>query len=65
MGDNLTTGLVTIALGVISVATIATVFSNKSQAPQVINAATGGFATDLLAAVSPVTGTTPQISSQI
>lgn len=61
--DNVTSGIVTIALGVISVATLAVIFSNKSQAPAVINSATGGFATDLLAAVSPITGTAPQVSN--
>lgn len=62
MGSDVTSAIVTIALGIIGVATIATIFSNKAQTSQVINSATGGFATDLLAAVSPVTGTTPNIS---
>lgn len=64
MGSDVTSAIVTVALGLISVATVATIFSDRAQASKVISAATGGFATDLLAAVSPVTGNAPQISSQ-
>lgn len=64
MSDALITGLISVALAVVSVAAIATIFSRNAQAPQVIQASTGGLATDILAAVSPVTGQTPQIASQ-
>lgn len=65
MGSDVTSAIVTMALGIIGVATIAVVFSQKANTSQVIGAATGGFATDLLAAVSPITGTAPQISTQL
>ncbi len=65
MSDQLVTGLITVATGIIGLAAIATFFSQRSQAPQVINSASGGLATDILAAVSPVTGNTPMINTQL
>jgi hypothetical protein len=60
MSDNLTTGLVTIVLGILSVATIAVIFSPKAQTAQVATAAGNAFGYDLGIAISPVTGSTPQ-----
>jgi hypothetical protein len=56
MGDHLITSLVTVATAIVGVAIIAVLVSGQAQTSQVIGAATGGFATDLQAAVSPVTG---------
>lgn len=56
MSDNLTTGIVTIAMGVIGVATIAVIFSQKSNAPGVIQSAGSALANNIAVAVSPVTG---------
>ena len=46
----------TIGLGIIGIALLAVFVSRNSQTPQVIGAATQGFAADIGAAVSPVTG---------
>jgi len=63
MSDNLTTGIVTIALGVLSVATIAVLVSSNAKTGSVITAAGNSLATNVLAAVSPVTMQAPSISS--
>jgi hypothetical protein len=65
MTDSLVTGLVSVALAIVGVATVATLVSNKAQTAQVLQAGGNAFGTDLLAAVSPVTGTAPQITSQL
>lgn len=50
--------LVTIATAIVGVAIIAVLVSNNAQTANVISSAAGGFAEDLSAAVSPVTGGT-------
>jgi hypothetical protein len=65
MSDSLVTGLVSVLLAIVGVATIATLVGKNAQTAQVVQAGGNAFGTDLLAAVSPVTGTTPQINSQI
>lgn len=57
MSDNLSTGIVTIALGVLGVATLAVIFSTKSNATGVIQAGGSALANNIVAAVSPITGT--------
>ena len=54
--------LVAVATGLIGLAAFAVFVSPKSQSPQVISAAGNSFGNDLLAAVSPVTGSTPMLS---
>lgn len=56
MSDSLITSLVTIATALTGVAIVAVLVSNNAQTGNVIKAATAGFASDLSAAVSPVTG---------
>lgn len=65
MSDNLTTGLVTIAMGILGVATIAVIFSTKANTGQVVTSAGNALATNVLAAVSPITGTTPSLSTSV
>jgi hypothetical protein len=55
MGENLITGLVTIALAIISLATLAVIVSKNAQTPAVINAAGNALGSNITAAVSPVT----------
>ena len=49
-------GIISVALAIVGVAIVATLVSSKAQTPAVIKAAAGGFAQDIAAAVSPVTG---------
>jgi hypothetical protein len=49
-------GVVTIATAIVGIAILAVIVSNRSNTQGVITSATGGFAQDILAAVSPVTG---------
>lgn len=63
MSDTLLTGIITIALGIISLAALATVLSQKAQTAGVTTAAGNALATDILAAVSPVTGSAPQLNT--
>lgn len=65
MSDHFWSGIITVATAIVGVAILAVIVSNQAKTSSVISAATGGFATDLLAAVSPVTGNTPQIPSVI
>lgn len=48
--------VVTIATAIVGLAIIAVIVSNRASTASVLQAATGGFAQDLSAAVSPVTG---------
>jgi len=50
--------IVTIATAIVGIAILAVIVSNKAQTPQVIQAATQGFASDLTAAEGPVSGNT-------
>jgi hypothetical protein len=63
MSDKLGTTLLAVALALISTATIAALFSSKANTANVIKAGGNAFSTAILAAVSPITGTTPNISS--
>ena len=56
MPDRIIDATVSIGVAIVGVAILAVLVSKNAQTPQVIQAATGGFATDLAAAVSPVTG---------
>lgn len=49
-------GIISVALAIVGVAIIATLVGEKAKTPEVIKAASGGFAADISAAVSPVTG---------
>lgn len=59
MSDNLTTGIVSIALGILGVATLAVILSRKSNTAGVIQAGGSALGADIGAAVSPITGGTP------
>lgn len=54
--NEMWTSIVTIATAIVGIAILAVLVSRNAQTPQVIGAATQGFATDIAAAVSPVTG---------
>lgn len=56
MNGRLLDGIVTIAVAIVGIAILAVLVSKNAQTPAVIKAATGGFAQDIGAAVSPVTG---------
>lgn len=56
MNDSLATSLVTVLMGVIGVAVIATLVSKKAQTPQVLSAGGSAFSNVLNAALSPITG---------
>lgn len=55
-GEQFTTGIVTVALGLIGVATVAVVLSKNANTAAVTQAASSGFASDLEAALAPVDG---------
>jgi hypothetical protein len=52
------TSIVTVATAIVGLAIIAVLVSNNAQTSNVIQSAAGGFAADLSAAVSPITGAT-------
>lgn len=54
MSDNLTTGIVTVALGIIGVATLAVIVSKNANTTGVIQAGGSALANNIGAAVSPV-----------
>lgn len=56
MTDQLFNSLVTIAVAIVGIAILAVLVSKNAQTPQVIQAATQGFAADISAATGPVTG---------
>jgi hypothetical protein len=56
MSDQLITAMVSVVLGIIGLAALATVLSGRANTSQVIRSASSGLATDIGAAVSPVTG---------
>lgn len=56
MSDNLVTAIVSIVLAIIGLASLATILSPQAQTSNVIKAGSQGLATDITAAVSPVTG---------
>ena len=49
-------GIITVLLAVVGIAIVAVLVSQKSQTASVLGAAAQGFAADIEAAVSPVTG---------
>lgn len=59
MGDNVITALVTIATGIIGLAAFAVIVSKNAQTPAVIQAGGNALGSDILAAVSPVSGSSP------
>jgi hypothetical protein len=61
--DNITTSLVTVALAIVSVATVSVLVSKNANTSQVITSSGNAFANSLLAAISPVTGNAPNLSS--
>jgi uncharacterized membrane-anchored protein YitT (DUF2179 family) len=56
MSEQLITSIVTVVTAIIGVAILAVLVSNQSQTGTVIKAGASGFAQDLAAALSPVTG---------
>lgn len=56
MSEQLITSIVTVLTAIIGVAILAVLVSNQANTVGVIKAASSGFATDLSAALSPVTG---------
>ena len=54
MGDRIIQDLSALAVAIVSLTIIAVLVSNKANTGSVITAATGGFASDLKAAVSPL-----------
>ena len=60
MNDSLMTGVVSIALGILGVATLAVIFSNQANTSNVIQAGGSALANNILAAVSPINGNAPQ-----
>jgi hypothetical protein len=63
MENNLVNQGVVVLSALIGVAIIATLVSNKAQTSQVISAGGNAFAQGLEAALSPVTGSVPSVSS--
>lgn len=49
-------GIISVALAITGIAIIAVLVSKNAQTPQVVQAFSQGFAADIAAAVSPVTG---------
>lgn len=56
MSDNLSTGIVSVALAIIGVATLAVIFSKNANTSGVINAGGTALAQDINAATGPITG---------
>ena len=56
MSEQLITSIVTVLTAIIGVAILAVLVSNSSNTTGVIKAASGGFAQDLSAALSPISG---------
>lgn len=54
--ESLITSVVTVLMAIIGVAILAVLVSKQSQTSTVIGAASRGFATDLSAALSPISG---------
>lgn len=65
MSDNLSTGIVSVLLAIIGVATLAAILSPKSKTADVITAGGNAIGNDLLAALSPITGSAPSLGSSL
>lgn len=63
MSDQLITSVVTVLTAIVGVAIIAVLVSQKANTSQVITAGGNAFTSSLEAAVSPVTGSSPSLSS--
>jgi membrane DNA delivery protein len=63
MDDRLWTGVVSIALGILGIATLAVIVSPKANTANVINAGGAAFANDIGAAIAPVSGASYQINT--
>jgi PRD1 phage membrane DNA delivery len=61
--DHFWTSLVTIGTGIIGIAIIAVLVSNKAQTSGVITSAGQAFANDLTAAVAPVSGASASVNT--
>jgi hypothetical protein len=56
MDDSLVTGIVSIALGILGVATLAVILSKNANTSGVISAGGSALSQNIAAAVSPITG---------
>jgi hypothetical protein len=56
MSDNLTTGIVSIVIAIIGLASLSVILSKNANTAGVLQAASGGLSTDIQAATGPVTG---------
>ena len=56
MSDNLATGVVSIVLGILGVATLAVIFAPKAQTANVIQAGGSALANNIAVAQAPITG---------
>lgn len=54
--NDFATGIITVLVAIVGVATLAVVFSQKSNTAAVATAFFGGISNDIGAAVSPITG---------
>lgn len=63
MSSELITALVSVVVAIIGLAALATVLSPKATTASVITAGSQGFANDLVAATSPVTGASGTINT--
>lgn len=63
MSDNMATGIVTIVLGILGVATLAVILSPKANTAGVISAGGNALANNILAATGPVTGASGSINT--
>lgn len=61
--NDMWSSVVTIATAIVGIAILAVIVSNNSNTAGVLQSATSGFATDIQAAVSPVTGGTSGLGS--
>ena len=56
MWNTVTESIVTIVLGIVGLAVVATLFSSRAQTGNIIRSAASGFGNDLAVAESPVSG---------
>jgi hypothetical protein len=61
VSSELVTALVSVVLAIIGLAALATLLSPQAKTSDVIKAGSGGLATDIGAAVAPVTGQAPSL----
>lgn len=62
MSDNLITGLISVLIALVGLASLSVILSPKARTSQVLQAGSQGFAADLNAATSPVTGASSSLS---